>query len=173
MNPWCVIVDAERQIAMTIAEARWPADASAVAALLREYESYAAGLGYDLCFQGFAAELAGLPGQYAPPHGLMLLAWSGEEAAGCAAYRPLAEGICEMKRLYVRPPWRGRGLGERLCRELIDEARACGYRAMRLDTGEAMRSARKLYAALGFTPIPSYYETPYETLCFELSLAEK
>lgn len=160
-----------RRAAVMIAGARWPADVDAAAALLREYASYAAGLGYDLGFQGFAAELAGLPGQYARPHGLMLLAWAGEEAAGCVAYRPLAEAICEMKRLYVRPPWRGRGIGERLCRELIGEARACGYRAMRLDTGEAMRSARNLYAALGFTPIPSYYETPYETLCFELALA--
>ena len=159
-----------RRAAVTIAEARWPADTGAVAALLREYAGYAAGLGYDLGFQGFAAELAGLPGQYALPRGLMLLAWSGEDAAGCAAYRPYAEGICEMKRLYVRPPWRGHGIGQRLCRELIREARACGYRAMRLDTGEAMHSARNLYVALGFTPIPSYYETPYPTLCFELSL---
>jgi GNAT superfamily N-acetyltransferase len=101
----------------------------------------------------------------------MLLAWAGEDAAGCAAYRPLAGAMCEMKRLYVRPPFRGHGIGERLCRELIREARACGYLMMRLDTGAAMRSARALYAALGFSPIPSYYETPYETLCFELSLA--
>jgi putative acetyltransferase len=163
-------VNEGRRAAATIAEARWPADAGAAAALLREYERYAAALGYDLCFQGFAAELAGLPGPYARPHGLMLLARAGEEAAGCAAYRPLADGICEMKRLYVRPSWRGHGLGRLLCRELIREARACGYRAMRLDTGAAMHSARRLYAALGFTAIPSYYETPYPTLCFELSL---
>ncbi|HZU90284.1 MAG TPA: GNAT family N-acetyltransferase [Stellaceae bacterium] len=161
---------AERPIAVRVAEARWPAETAAAAALFREYGHYAAALGYDLGFQGFAAELAGLPGPYARPRGLLLLAWSGAEAAGCAGYRPLAEGICEMKRLYVRPVFRGHGIGELLCRELIREARACGYRAMRLDTGAAMHSARRLYAALGFTPIPPYYETPYETLCFELSL---
>ncbi|HJU18161.1 MAG TPA: GNAT family N-acetyltransferase [Stellaceae bacterium] len=158
-------------MSVSIAEARWPADASAMAALLREYASHAAALGYDLTFQGFAAELAGLPGPYVRPHGLLLIARSGAGAAGCAGYRPLAEGICEMKRLYVRPGFRRQGIGERLCRELIGRARECGYRAMRLDTGAAMQSARRLYAALGFAAIPPYYETPYDTLCLELSLA--
>lgn len=153
-----------------IAEARWPADAPAVAALLRDCEGYAAGLGIDLGFQGFAAELAGLSGAYARPRGVMLLARAGTQAAGCAACRPLAEGICEMKRLYVRPAFRGQGLGELLCRELIREARVCGYKAIRLDTGATMHRARRLYQALGFTPILPYYETPYETLCFERAL---
>lgn len=154
-----------------IAEARWPQDAAAVTALLREYENYASGLGIDLAFQGFEREVADLPGAYAPPRGRMLLARARAQAAGVAAFRPLAEGICEMKRLYVRPGFRGQGIGERLCREVIGRARAWGYRAMRLDTGEGMRSARRLYEALGFAPIPPYYHTPYPTLCFELSLA--
>jgi ribosomal protein S18 acetylase RimI-like enzyme len=163
-------MNAEHRLDTTVAEARWPDDAATVAALLREYERTAAGLGIDLGFQGFAAELAGLPGSYARPRGLVLLARAGAEAAGIAAYRPLAEGSCEMKRLYVRPAWRGRRIGERLCRELIREARNCAYKAMRLDTGATMHAARRLYAALGFAPIPSYYETPYATLCFELPL---
>lgn len=154
-----------------IAEARWPADLSAVATLLREYEGYAAKLGIDLGFQGFAAELTNLPGAYARPRGVMLLARAGAEAAGMAAYRPLSAEICEMKRLYVRPAFRGQGLGALLCRELIQEARACGYKVLRLDTGAAMHSARRLYEALGFTAIPPYYQTPYETLCFELLLS--
>ena len=163
-------MSAAPRVAATIAEAQWPADAAAATALLREYESTAAGLGIDLGFQGFAAELANLPGAYARPRGLMLLARRGAEVAGCAAYRPLSAEVCEMKRLYVRPAFRGRRLGELLCRALIREAGHCGYKIMRLDTGAAMHAARRLYSALGFTPIPPYYETPYETLCFERAL---
>jgi GNAT superfamily N-acetyltransferase len=98
------------------------------------FEEYAAWLGIDLSFQGFAAELAGLPGFYVPPRGRLLLALARSEAAGCVALRPLAEGVCEMKRLFVRSGFRGQGIGRRLGERIVAEARTIGYRTMRLDT---------------------------------------
>jgi putative acetyltransferase len=154
-----------------IAEARWPSDGSAVIDLFRNYQTYAASLGYDLAFQGFEEEVKGLPGKYARPDGLLLIARYDTEVAGCIAYRRLEPGICEMKRLYVRPRFRGEQIGGSLCRELIREARLHEYRAMRLDTGESMRSARKLYQSLGFKPIAPYYDNPYGDMSyFELLL---
>lgn len=135
------------------------ADVAAVAGL---FADYAASLDIDLDYQGFAGELAALPGAYAPPRGLLLLARGGDGAAlGCVACRPLAEAwACEMKRLFVAPAGRGLGLGRRLVRRLIAEATALGYHEMRLDTLATMGAAQALYRAEGFAPMAPYYDTP-------------
>lgn len=128
------------------------------------FEEYADWLAVDLCFQGFAGELASLPGAYAPPHGMLLLAGRENDAVGCIALRPLAgsvqEKVAEVKRLYVRPVARGAGLGRRLVQSVIDGARAIGYRELKLDTLAQMREAQALYARLGFRECPQYYPNP-------------
>ena len=135
------------------------------------FEEYAEWLGVDLCFQGFAAELAGLPGLYARPQGRLLLALTGAEAAGCVALRPREDGICEMKRLFVRPAFRGQGLGKLLVEHIVAEARAIGYQKIRLDTLPSMQAAIRLYETLGFDRCAPYYETPLpDTVFMELRL---
>lgn len=124
------------------------------------FSEYAASLGIDLGFQGFESELAGLPGAYAPPSGRLLVARLHGTSAGCVAVRALEPGICEMKRMYVRPGHRGSGVGRRLAETAVAEARAMGYSSMRLDTLETMASARRLYRHLGFVPIPPYRHNP-------------
>jgi putative acetyltransferase len=136
------------------------------------FVEYAASTGIDLCFQNFDAELSGLPGEYAPPAGRLLLAVEAEAEVGCVALRPLDDAICEMKRLYVRPPYRSRGLGRALAAAVVQEARGIGYRAMRLDTLASMTTAIALYRSLGFQTIAPYRYNPFpEAVYMELKLA--
>ena len=160
--------------AATLRRAETPADI----ALARElFVEYARWLRVDLCFQGFDHELATLPGAYAPPRGRLLLAGANPAAFGCIALRPLEtqigccgdapssqrdieNGIGEVKRLYVQPAHRGEGWGGRLAEALINDARAIGYRELKLDTLDWMEEARQLYARLGFRNCPAYYDNP-------------
>ncbi|HMO81285.1 MAG TPA: GNAT family N-acetyltransferase [Pyrinomonadaceae bacterium] len=137
--------------------------------LFREYEAW---LGLDLCFQGFADELSGLPGKYSPPDGRLLIAYINEEPAGCIAMRKLEDGVVEMKRLYLRESALGHGAGLRLIQTLIDEARNEGYKKMRLDTfPPLMKKAVSLYRSHGFQRIEPYYFNPNpETLFLEKEL---
>jgi len=122
---------------------------------------YANSLNFSLCFQNFDDELAMLPGHYAPPGGRLLLGEYGGRLAACVALRALEEKVCEMKRLYLRPEFRGKGLGRRMAEYLIAEAREIGYQKMRLDTVEpAMKDAVAMYRRLGFREIPAYRENP-------------
>jgi ribosomal protein S18 acetylase RimI-like enzyme len=135
------------------------------------FREYADGLDVDLSFQNFDEELATLPGGYASPDGRLMLAWDGAESAGCVALRRFAEGVGEMKRLYVRPAWRGTGLGRALAEAVIAEARAAGYATLRLDTLPAMTTAQRLYRALGFREITAYRANPIHGSSYmELSL---
>jgi putative acetyltransferase len=133
---------------------------------------YAQSLGFSLCFQSFDKELADLPGKYAPPDGRLLIAQLNSQIAGCVALRKLDDRTCEMKRLYVRPQFRGLGLGRTLAERIIVEARAIGYARMRLDTVEpAMQDAVTMYRRLGFREIAPYCENPIAgALYMELQL---
>jgi GNAT superfamily N-acetyltransferase len=142
-----------------------PADGAEHLALAREiFREYAGQLGVDLDFQGFDDELAQLPGDYAPPQGTLLLAFVDGELAGCGAVRALVDvdyaNACEMKRLYVRRPFRRFGIGRLLAQALMDHATGAGYSVMLLDTLDDMEAARGLYASLGFEEVPPYYYNP-------------
>jgi len=156
-------------VTVRIDPAQGEGDLAEARALFREY---ADSLGVDLEFQGFEAELAGLPGDYAPPRGRLLIARDGDRVLGCAALRPLGPDVCEAKRLYVRPEARGTGLGRRLTDALVLEARAIGYARLRLDTLPGMTQAIALYRSLGFRPITAYRYNPVEgTLFLEKDLS--
>lgn len=154
---------------LKIIEAKTTDQIGQVGSLFREYEAW---LGLDLCFQGFEAELAGLPGKYAPPDGRLFLAYHYENLAGCIAMRKLEDGICEMKRLFVRNEFQGQKIGVRLIEHLIVEAREIGYKQMRLDTYPAkMGKAVSLYESNGFRAIEPYYDNPHDGVLFmELTL---
>jgi ribosomal protein S18 acetylase RimI-like enzyme len=142
------------------------ADLDTVRALFRPYQNWLGAISRE--FQDFESEIAGLPGQYAPPRGALLLARGGAQVAGVVALRPLEAGLCEMKRLYVVPDFQGRGIGRVLATAIIDAGRCAGYRAMRLDTVSRMTAAVGLYRALGFAEIPPYtYNPEPDVLYFE------
>lgn len=132
--------------------------------LFRDYETW---FGISLCFQNFDDEVANLPGKYAPPKGRLYLAYDGDEPLGCIALRNLEEGICEMKRLFVRDAGRGRGIGKMLIETILNDAKAIGYERMRLDTyPPKMGKAVSLYEAYGFYEIPAYYNNPHDTVLY-------
>jgi ribosomal protein S18 acetylase RimI-like enzyme len=139
------------------------------------FKEYATSLNISLCFQNFDQEVAGLPGSYAPPAGRLLLASENNQVAGCIALRAIGDGLCEMKRLYVRPEFRGMGLGRKLVEAILDAAREIGYTRMCLDTlSGKMEEAIALYRSLGFKEIPPYYHNPVEGATFmELSLSDE
>jgi ribosomal protein S18 acetylase RimI-like enzyme len=135
----------------------------AVRELFREYAEW---VGSPICFASFAREVAELPGQYSP----LLVAEESGELAGCVALRQIADDVCEMKRLYIRPAFQGRGLGRALVERVIAEARAADYKLLRLDTMPSMKSAINLYRSFGFREIPRYGDNPADAICFELKL---
>ena len=142
---------------MTILHANSPALTDEARRLFQEY---AADIRVDLCFQNFTEELASLPGKYAPPEGALLLTKQGDQFAGCVALRRLEDQVCEMKRLYVRPAFRGRRIGRELAIRVLEDARQIGYRIMRLDTLAWMKPAITLYEQLGFQRIDPYCYNP-------------
>lgn len=154
---------------LSIFQAETNGQIAEVRVLFREYETW---LGMSLCFQDFENEVASLPGKYAQPDGRLLLASVDEELAGCIAMRGLEDGVCEMKRLYVREGFRGQRIGIQLIRRLIAEAREIGYSRMRLDTfPPKMGKAVDLYRAHGFVEIEPYYDNPHQGVLFmELKL---
>ncbi len=155
-------------MSVEIAQALEPSDIEEIRRLFIEYATF---LGHDLTFRNFDVEVANLPGAYAPPDGRLLLARAGHAVAGGVGLRPLGPGICEMKRLYVRPDFRAIKAGRQLAEAMIDEARDAGYGKMRLGTLPTLKTAAGLYRALGFKQIDPYYENPLPGIhCYELDL---
>jgi len=148
-----------------------PAHVEIIRSLFIEYQQW---LNFSLCFQGFDKELAELPGTYAEPKGRLYLAECNGKIAGCIALRPMnEEGVCEMKRLFVREEFRGKKIGRILAEKILADAKAIGYHTMRLDTLQRMEAARALYKKLGFNIIPAYYNNPMnEVVYMELKLSE-
>ncbi len=155
--------------AVKIISVTTPEQIETIRLLFTEYQQW---LNFSLCFQGFDEELAGLPGKYSLPKGRLFIAEYEGKVAGCIALRPMdEEGICEMKRLFVREEFRGKGIGKILTDRIIVDAKAIGYRTMRLDTLQRMETARSLYKKLGFKIIPAYYNNPMEEVVYmELAL---
>jgi ribosomal protein S18 acetylase RimI-like enzyme len=149
---------------MRIIQAETSEDLQHVRELFAEYVEW---LGINLCFQNYEKELAELPGDYAPPTGRLLIAYQDKEVAGCIALRSLGDGVCEMKRLYVRPGFRGERLGWKLVELVLDEARKIGYERIRLDTLPGkMDRAIAMYRTLGFKDIDPYYHNPVTGAAF-------
>lgn len=148
-----------------IRAASGPEDMDRIRELFREYQQW---LGVDLCFQDFDDELAALPGFYAPPQGRLFLAFDSSDGAlvGCVGLRPISAERSEMKRLYVRDAWRGKGLGRALAVFCVSEARVAGYKNMCLDTLGHLHAARALYFDMGFVEIEPYYENPLDGVCY-------
>ncbi|HEX9416791.1 MAG TPA: GNAT family N-acetyltransferase [Gaiellaceae bacterium] len=162
--------EAQGQSRLELVDAVSDAELASVRELFQEY---AGSLGFDLGFQDFERELSELPGDYAPPRGRLVLARIDRAVAGCVAVRPLKGDCCEMKRLYVRPAFRGAGAGRALAQAALDAGRAAGYARMRLDTVPQMGEARRLYRSLGFTEIEPYRFNPIPGTAFmEIVLAD-
>jgi ribosomal protein S18 acetylase RimI-like enzyme len=142
---------------MHIKQAKSPSEIEDARRQFRDYEAY---LNEDLCFQSFEEELADLPGKYAPPGGALLMAIDKDRTVGCVGLRELADGVCEMKRLFVRPEARGLGVGRKLATQIIDVAQSLGYALMRLDTLDRLTEAMRLYETLGFRRTAPYYSNP-------------
>lgn len=145
--------------AITLIDGHLPDRVGDLRTLFREYADW---LAVDLCFQDFEAELARLPGEYAPPQGRAVLAEVDGQLAGCVGLRPIADGWCEMKRMYVRDHARGLGLGRRLAERIVADGRSLGYAGMRLDTLDRLVAAKAIYASIGFRETPPYYDNPLD-----------
>src|SRR6476659_2532024 len=157
---------------MQLIQAQSPAEIERARELFAEYASW---VEISLCFQNFDKEVAELPGAYAPPSGRLFLAVAAQQVMGCVALRKIGDGVGEMKRLYVRPEFRGRGLGRTLTEELIAEAKRIGYARLRLDTLPGkMDQAIAMYRSFGFREIAPYYKNPVADATFmELALSDK
>ena len=157
---------------MELIQAQSPEEIASARELFEEYASW---VEISLCFQNFDKEVAELPGAYAPPSGRLFLASDGQQVMGCVALRKIGDGVGEMKRLYVRPEFRGRGLGRTLTKKLIAEARQIGYARLRLDTLPGkMDQAIAMYGSFGFQKIPPYYKNPVADATFmELALSDE
>ena len=148
---------------IVIGPAEGAGDMAEARLLFNEYQDW---LNVDLCFQDFQRELDTLPGKYAPPSGCLLFARDGDRVAGTVCLRPLENNICEMKRLFVRPDWRGRGLGRALAERVIEEAREKGYGVMKLDTLARLVAAESLYESLGFVRTEAYCVNPEDDVTY-------
>lgn len=145
-------------------QASKPEEIDTARALFREYETW---FGISLCFQNFDEEVSTLPGKYAPQEGRLYIAFENDEALGCIALREIGDGVCEMKRLFLRESARGKGVGKMLIEKVLEDALEIGYRLMRLDTyPPKMGKAVDLYKAYGFYEIPSYYNNPHDDVLY-------